>query len=444
VPPIQLHPENPHYFLFRSRPTVLVGSGEHYGAVLNLDFDYARYLAAVQAAGLNLTRTFAGTYREIHGSFRIVENTLAPASGRFICPWKPVGSAAGMRYDLSQYDAAYFARLKDFLREAGRRGIVVELVLFCAIYSEELWRASPMWAGNNVNGLGNRSRFAVYDTCDNDLLLVQTALARRLAGELAEFGNLYYEVMNEPYITDKLASHETWQRLMVDTLAEAEALSPNRHLIARNVANKTGRVFDPHPAVSIYNFHYSEPSAMLDNYGLGCALANDEDGFKGQSEDPYRKENWRAMLSGAAAVSHLDYSFTAACPDGTAPIRGETPGFGGAGMRRQLRVLKDFVEDLDFLRMRPMPEIMSGLAEGVAAHVLADPGRSYAVYVDGSEAVGLRLDMPAGPYRVEWLNPKTGDMAGAQGIVHQGGVAALIAPAGLGEAALRIVRQAGV
>ena len=29
--PIRLHPENPHYFLFRGRPTVLITSGEHYG-----------------------------------------------------------------------------------------------------------------------------------------------------------------------------------------------------------------------------------------------------------------------------------------------------------------------------------------------------------------------------------------------------------------------------
>ena len=34
--PLSLHPDNPHYFLFRGKPTILVTSGEHYGAVLNL------------------------------------------------------------------------------------------------------------------------------------------------------------------------------------------------------------------------------------------------------------------------------------------------------------------------------------------------------------------------------------------------------------------------
>ncbi len=38
--PIRLHSDNPHYFLFRGRPAVLITSTEHYGAVLNPDFDF--------------------------------------------------------------------------------------------------------------------------------------------------------------------------------------------------------------------------------------------------------------------------------------------------------------------------------------------------------------------------------------------------------------------
>ena len=49
--PIALHPDNPHYFLFRGKPTILITSGEHYGAVLNLDFDYSKYLDTLAADG---------------------------------------------------------------------------------------------------------------------------------------------------------------------------------------------------------------------------------------------------------------------------------------------------------------------------------------------------------------------------------------------------------
>lgn len=46
--PLSLHPENSHYFLFRGKPTVFISSGEHYGAVLNQDFDYLTYLNTLQ------------------------------------------------------------------------------------------------------------------------------------------------------------------------------------------------------------------------------------------------------------------------------------------------------------------------------------------------------------------------------------------------------------
>ncbi len=138
--PLALHPQNPHYFLFRGKPAVLITSGEHYGAVLNLDFDYATYLKTLQADGLNLTRTWVGTYREIPGSFNITDNTLAPEPGRFICPWGrsdvPGYAHGGNKFDLNKWDDEYFRRLKDFLTRAARAGIVVEVNLWCPNYDD--------------------------------------------------------------------------------------------------------------------------------------------------------------------------------------------------------------------------------------------------------------------------------------------------------------------
>src|SRR6266511_5703275 len=59
APPIALHEQNPHYFLWRGKPTILITSGEHYGAVINLDFDYARYLDELKTNHFNLARVFS-------------------------------------------------------------------------------------------------------------------------------------------------------------------------------------------------------------------------------------------------------------------------------------------------------------------------------------------------------------------------------------------------
>src|SRR5215471_15606476 len=38
--PIAKHPINPHYFVYQGKPLVLITTDQHYGAVINLDFDY--------------------------------------------------------------------------------------------------------------------------------------------------------------------------------------------------------------------------------------------------------------------------------------------------------------------------------------------------------------------------------------------------------------------
>src|SRR3954447_14863843 len=84
---LRLSPENPHYFEFRGKPVLLVTSGEHYGSVLNRDFDFRRYLDTLAADGLNFTRVFTGTYREVPGtSFGIPRNALAPEPNAYLAP----------------------------------------------------------------------------------------------------------------------------------------------------------------------------------------------------------------------------------------------------------------------------------------------------------------------------------------------------------------------
>ena len=62
-------------------------------------------------------------------AFNIADNTLGPTAERFICPWarsdQPGYANGGNKFDLNQWDPAYFARLKDFVAKAGDRGIVV-------------------------------------------------------------------------------------------------------------------------------------------------------------------------------------------------------------------------------------------------------------------------------------------------------------------------------
>ena len=447
--PIQLHPENPHYFLFRGKPTVLITSAEHYGAVLNLDFDYVKYLDTLAADRLNNTRMFTGAYMEPAGAFKITRNTLAPEAGKLICPWarsKTPGYAnGGDKFDLTKWDAAYFRRLRDFVAQAARLEIVVEVNLFCPFYGAGQWGLSPLNAINNVNGVGTIGRSRVY-TLDKSgaTLAVQEAMVRKIVAELKDFDNIYYEIMNEPYMR-KIS--RKWERHMVDVIVEAEKDFPHQHLISRNVANGKAQVRNPHPAVSLFNFHYAfPPDAVTMNYGLNKPIGDNETGFHGTGDTHYRMEAWAFILAGGALYNNLDYSFTTGHEDGTFAYPPTQPGGGGVAFRHQMRALKEFIESFDFLKMAPASSVIqSELPKGVSARALAETGKQYAIYLHrppkspADTQLQLTLDLPVGTYRAEWLNPTTGKVDKTLDIQHSGGARILSAPVFREDMALRLV-----
>ena len=383
--PLALHPENPHYFLWRGEPTILITSAEHYGALINLDFGYVNYLDTLRADGLNLTRTFSGAYVEPQGAFNIARNTLAPAPGKYLCPWarsETMGYGnGGRKFDLSQWDPDYFDRLKKFLSAASKRGIVVEMNLFCPFYDEAQWKLSPMNATNNVNDIGAVARTNVY-TLDKHggLLGVQEAMVRKIVTELNEFDNLYYEICNEPYFGGVTME---WQHHIADVIRDAEFPLARKHLISQNIANNKALVENPHEAISIFNFHYaSPPDTVAMNYHLDKVIGDNETGFAGTNDFPYRREGWEFIIAGGGLFNNLDYSFTTDNEDGSFHYTAKQPGGGNRAFRTQMRILKEFIYGFDFIHMRPDTSVIEGpLPMGVSARCLSLPGEAYALYL---------------------------------------------------------------
>jgi hypothetical protein len=409
----RLHPDNPRYFQWRGQPTIIITSGEHYGAVLNLDFDYHRYLDTLAKDKLNNTRLWSGAYAETDANFNIARNTLNPAAGRFITPWarsdQPGYADGGNKFDLTRWDDAFFARLKDFVGYASRKGVIVEVNLFCPMYEESMWAVCPMNARNNINGLGNISRHDPL-TLDKSggLLAVQEAMVRKFAAELRAFDNVYFEIINEPYATNPRVP-EDWQRHMTDVLAAAMKDWPQPFLISWNIANASAKVTNPHPSVSLFNFHYATPpDAVALNWQLTKPIGDNETGFRGTNDLPYRTEAWDFILAGGALFNHLDYSFTVEHEDGTYQYPSAQPGGGNATLRRQFRILRNFIHDFDFMRMKPDNSVIKGgVPVGGTARALVEPGKAYAIYVRKTAGVGQ--------FSVRWTGfieaPVTGELA---------------------------------
>lgn len=425
--PIRLHPDNPHYYLFRGKPAVLITSAEHYGAVLNGAFDYVRYLDTLAADRLNLTRIFTGVYRETPKDFGIYRNTLAPEEKDFVPPWTPDGRS---------WNAAYFARLKDFVAQAGKRGVVVEVTLFCTYYRDYLWKLSPLYRA----GVTHTDALTMKHP---DLVARQVEFVRKIVSELGEFDNVIYEICNEPYFAG--VSLE-WQAHIAKTIVEAEASLPARHLIAQNIANHQQRIVKPDPNVSVFHFHYARPPVTVGmNYGLNRVIGLDETGFDGTLDSVYRIQAWDFLLAGGAHYNNLDYSFAVGNEDGSQRVGGDQPGGGSAALRRQLRTLHEFMARFDFVRMRPEPDLVSaGIPAEAAVTVLGEAGRQYALYLHHGKVMAdhrpryivrtsrqtatLTLQLPPGNYVARWWNPRSGQVEATENFVHGGSGKQLTSP----------------
>jgi lysophospholipase L1-like esterase len=379
--------ENPRYFLFRGKPTYLLTSAEHYGAVINTDFDYIRYLDTLASDGLNYTRIFTGgAYVEPMGAFAIAANTLAPNEQQFLSPWKrsdqPGYAGGGNRFDLDSWDATYFQRLHAFIQAASDRGIVVEVTLFCPSYRNEDWVLNPMHSSNNIQDLPSIESTRIF-TLDGHQgrLKYQERLVEKLVEELARYDNQFFEICNEPYFGGvELA----WQHHIADVLAKAMKRYPPRKLIAQNIANMTATVAAPHAEVNLLNFHYAAPpQAVADNAGSRRIIGDDETGFRGTGNAPYRMEAWDFLLAGGGLMNNLDYSFTVDQEQGTFEFPSSQPGGGGVLFRKQLSFLRRWFDSLDYVHMQPSPQVLDGsLADGISVRFLADePQHVIAGYV---------------------------------------------------------------
>jgi hypothetical protein len=454
--PIRLHPKNPHYFLFHGKAVALITSGEHYGAVMNADFDYHRYLATLAADGMNYTRLFGGSYREVPAkSFGIKRNTLAPAPGRFLAPWARSETAGyeggGNKFDLDRWDPEFFARFRDFLSEAAKRNIVVEVTLFSSHYQEMQWKISALNPANNVNGTDVIDWKKLHTLENGNILARQESYARKLVHEANAFDNVIFEIQNEPWsdrtvladvvnpylplparnmypnsvdVADDLST--LWQARVAEWITNEESALPNRHLIAQNYCSFRFPVRQFVPGVSILNFHYAYPEAVLLNYGLGAAISYDETGFLGRDDAPYRRQAWNFMLSGGSVFDGLDYSFSVGHEDGS-DIEPNGPGGGSPALRRQLRILSEFLRKLPLEDLAPDTHTVKHAA-GVYARVLSNPGREYDIYFDGSGPAEAKLELPAGEYSGEWMDVETGSVVRGESFRHAGGDRGLLSP----------------
>ena len=392
--PISLHPANPHYFLFRGAPTILISTSELYGAVLNLGFDYVQYLDALAAGGMNYTRQYGGAYFEPENKW-FANQSLGPTPEQLCLPWGrsnvPGYVKGGNLFDLDAWNPAYFARLRDFVAQAGARGIVVELCLYNC-NKKWTWYYHPLYHEWNVNGVGHVAHADFQTLKEARLVQYQKAYVHKLTEAVNEFDNVILEIIDEPTISGALGSDTTpWVSEMVDTIIETERNLPNKHLIAQQVeggASQGPVDFTGDPRVPIILGQYTWQN--VNQVGALKLLDNEYDHNKMielnetmvypiwyKAGDPIassRVEAWEFIVGGGGSFNQLNSLYTTVNP---AARDTDT-----ATLMAALRQLQRFMHSFDFIKMRrDTTFVASTLPEDVFARSISEPGRQYALYV---------------------------------------------------------------
>ncbi|RAP74706.1 hypothetical protein [Paenibacillus montanisoli] len=464
--PIGISTVNPHYLHYKGSPILLITSAEHYGALINLDFDYVAYFDMLQRYEMNYTRIYPGAFYEVKGMF-IEDNTLAPLPGRLVVPWvrssEPGCADGGNKFDLSAWDERYFARLHDFLRQAEARGIVVEICLFNGQY-EQSWPNHALFAANNIQGVGDCDLKEVQTLEHADLVAAHKAYVRKLVEEVNAFDNVILELCDEPTIGGTPAELTVkWIDELLDVIVETERELPKRHLVGQQLMKDVDYTDDPRNTMLVTQY-ISDPmygqiggvEALDDKYGSNKPIELNETGFYpiwyfDDRLGASRAEAWEFIVGGGAAFNQLNGLYTIHDPAGDTPENRQVLG--------SLRNLKRFMYGFDFERMSRDPDfIRGGIPEGARVRSISERGRQYALYLHhstfnvgkdpvyrvqhGEHSAVLQLDVPAGTYRAEWVDPASGTVVASELYEHEGsgGLLAVASPVYKVDIALSVKR----
>jgi len=251
----------------------------------------------------------------------------------------------------------------------------------------------------------------------------------------------------------------------IGVIQNAESNLPKKHLIAQEVEGPVNGPIDlsGNSGISLIVGQYVQEGGSdqmggmkaLDlEYHHNKAIELNETAYypvwyKGDRVAASRVEAWEFMVGGGAGFNHLNGRYTVADPAGKTPDNAE--------VLNTLRNLKDFIHSFDFLKMHADKSfVITEVPQGVYRRGISQPGQQYALYqhhskiedrnhyyivTPGNYEENLVLNLPAGTYKIDWVDPASGSVRRSDTIIHKGGNREFTTPRYVVDIALRIRRN---
>lgn len=425
--PLTVHPTNPRYFADPTGRAVYLTGSHTWSNLQDGDssaFNYASYLGLLHTNHHNFIRLWVSESPQADAG-------LLPAPGfTGNSPWYqkatplpyartgPGSAADGLpKFSLTQFDQAYFDRLRTRVMAARDQGIYVSLMLFNAqtasnanatLPTRNVWRYHPYNSNNNVSGVngdpnGDGNGDETHRLQVAAVMQAQEAYVRKVIDTVNDLDNVLYEVSNGDPVGDP-----AWQFHLINVIKSYEEGKPKQHLVGMTGSESgSNSLLVTHPGewASFAATKYDSPSdpytnsppasdgakiSILDTDHLGYALFQKDPAFT-------RAWVWKSFTRGHHPI-----------------LLEDNTGFPGwvAG-RSAMGHTHSYAARMNLADMTPLNSLSS------TGYCLASAGQEYLVYQPGTGP--FTVNIAGGAYAFEWFNPVTGTVAGTGTIGAAGG-----------------------
>jgi hypothetical protein len=448
--PLRVHPSNPRYFTGGNGKAIYL-TGSHTWSNLQdrgncnppPPFDYTEYLDFMQRNNHNFMRMWVWENAlTVNGKAKYYNAPL---------PYKRVGPGLDFdgkpKFNLNQFNQAYFDRLRQRVIAAGDRSIYVSVMLFQGWSIDKREKGRNPWIGhpfnrdNNINGIngdpdGDGEGKEAHSLRIPSVVSLQEAFVRKVVDTISNLDNVLYEVSNE---SPARPENTKWQYHIINYIRRNEAVRLKQHPVLMTWQWPPGRNND-----SLFE---SPAEAISPGWG----------GNWGSTGDEYRR-NPPAADGRKVILSDTDHLWGLGGDHGwvwKSFIRGLNPIFMDPFtvekyqnhpskpkwklIRKNMGYTLTYSRRVNLASMVPRNDLSS------TTYCLSNPGKEYLIYLPSKEPHGFRekamvdLSASSGTFVVEWFNPITGEIV-AGGTTISGSSSNFTAPF-LGDAVLYIYKQ---
>jgi hypothetical protein len=411
---IEIYASNPAYWQYGGKPILLLGGSREDNLFQIPDLK----------EHLDLLKSVGGNY---------VRNTMSCRDQGDVWPFKKVGD----RYDLDQWNDAFWRRFEHFLALTNERDIIVQIEVWATFdYYRDNWAVNPFNPKNNINYTAGQTGLAEHvdshptrtennffwsvpaERHQKTVLKYQQRFVDKILSYSLRHGHVLYCMDNETSVTPEWGKY--WSEYI---RSKARAAGVTVHTTEMwdpwDLAHAMHSATFDHPEtysfVDISQSNHQKGQKHWDNaqrqrariagsirplnnvkiYGADTGrFGNDRDGME---------RFWRNIFGGLASA------------------RFHRPDSGlGLGDKAQanIRSMRLLTDRIDIFTCAPHNDLLSD-RESNEAYCLANPGTEYAVYFPDGGEVTLDIGSLERPAELTWLNILTSRWSDAQPITER-------------------------